>query len=307
VIKEMAMRKGSSTLNYQFGDHLGSTALTTNSSGLKVAEIRYNPWGTERYTYGTTPTTYHFTGQRLESYINLYWYGSRWYDAALGRFTQADSIVPIQSSNDNGVKKLQLSLIVDYNENDLLNQLYRNQLEEDTKYPDNKPSTKSVNHKSMDINPLETEDETDKNKIGIPTDFNELSNIGRIQVTTSEHDKNKTSLYVDQAISTQPIIYTMNLDRYAYVSNCPTKYTDPSGHCNIAIAIAGGLLMIGGGLVGAGGTVVLFTGIGALGAGQIEGLGGIAVGGIMGFTGLGIAGLGGYLIYKSDCIPDVSP
>jgi hypothetical protein len=66
---------------------LGNTAITTNSIGGKVGEIRYYPWGTERYTSGTTPTTYHFTGQRLEDYIKLYWYGSRWYDTA-GRFVQ---------------------------------------------------------------------------------------------------------------------------------------------------------------------------------------------------------------------------
>jgi RHS repeat-associated protein len=90
----VAMRTGSSTLNYLLGDHLGSTAITTDSSGGKVAEIRYYPWGTERYTYGTTPTTYHFTGQRLESGIGLYYYGARWYDPAAGRFIQADTIIP---------------------------------------------------------------------------------------------------------------------------------------------------------------------------------------------------------------------
>ncbi len=58
------------------------------------AEIRYNPWGTERYVYGTTPTTYHFTGQRLESSLGLYYYGARWYDPTAGRFVQPDSIVP---------------------------------------------------------------------------------------------------------------------------------------------------------------------------------------------------------------------
>jgi hypothetical protein len=81
----VAMRTGINpgTLNYLFGDHLGSTSITTNSSGSKTAEIRYYPWGTERYTYLTTPTTYHFTGQRLEDYIKLYWYGSRWYDPYL--------------------------------------------------------------------------------------------------------------------------------------------------------------------------------------------------------------------------------
>ncbi|NLS79687.1 MAG: RHS repeat-associated core domain-containing protein, partial [Chloroflexi bacterium] len=56
--------------------------------------MRYKAYGASRYTYGTTPTTYHFTGQREESTIGLYYYGARWYDPALGRFVQADSIVP---------------------------------------------------------------------------------------------------------------------------------------------------------------------------------------------------------------------
>jgi RHS repeat-associated protein len=68
--------------------------ITACSSGMLSAEIRYYAWGTERYASGTTPTTYHFTGQRLESALGLYYYGARWYDAALGRFIQADTIVP---------------------------------------------------------------------------------------------------------------------------------------------------------------------------------------------------------------------
>ena len=96
------MRTGPSTLNYLLGDHLGSQAITTNSSGVKSAVIRYMPWGTERYNSGTTltafgastPTTYKFTGQRYESLIGLYFYNSRWYDPSAGRFLQADSVVP---------------------------------------------------------------------------------------------------------------------------------------------------------------------------------------------------------------------
>ena len=60
------MRTGSSTLNFLLGDHLGSTSITTtNSSGSKTAELRYLPWGGTRYTYGSTPTTCRYTGQRL--------------------------------------------------------------------------------------------------------------------------------------------------------------------------------------------------------------------------------------------------
>ena len=93
----VAMRTGTpGTVNYLLGDHLGSTAITTDSSGLKSAEVRYYPWGTERYTSGTTQTTYKFTGQRYESGIGLYYYGARWYDSAAGRFIQADTMIPQQ-------------------------------------------------------------------------------------------------------------------------------------------------------------------------------------------------------------------
>ena len=90
----VAMRTGPTTIEYLLSDHLGSQAITANSSGVMSAEIRYFPWGTERYTSGTTPTTYHFTGQRLESMIGLYFYNSRWYDPEAGRFVQADTMIP---------------------------------------------------------------------------------------------------------------------------------------------------------------------------------------------------------------------
>jgi hypothetical protein len=62
----IAMRTGSTTLNY-LGDHLGSTSITADSAGARVAELMYKPWGENRYTYLTTPTTFRFTGQRQES------------------------------------------------------------------------------------------------------------------------------------------------------------------------------------------------------------------------------------------------
>jgi hypothetical protein len=45
-------------------DHLRSTSVTANSSGTKTAEVRYKPWGEDRYTSGTTLTTMKYTGQR---------------------------------------------------------------------------------------------------------------------------------------------------------------------------------------------------------------------------------------------------
>jgi len=79
---------------FLLGDHLGSTSVTANASGAKVAELRYKAFGETRYEWGSTPTTYRYTGQRQEAALGLYYYGARWYDPALGRFIQADTIVP---------------------------------------------------------------------------------------------------------------------------------------------------------------------------------------------------------------------
>jgi len=83
-----------STVYYLLTDHLGSTAITANSSGNRVAELRYKAWGETRYADGTTPTTFRFTGQREDATIGLYFYNARYYDPALGRFIAPDTIVP---------------------------------------------------------------------------------------------------------------------------------------------------------------------------------------------------------------------
>ena len=88
------MRKGG-TLSYLLSDHLGSTSITTNSAGALGSELRYKPWGETRYSNGTTPTKYTYTGQYSNvSDFGLMFYNARWYDPSIGRFAQADSIVP---------------------------------------------------------------------------------------------------------------------------------------------------------------------------------------------------------------------
>ncbi|MEM7345826.1 MAG: hypothetical protein AAF485_16410 [Chloroflexota bacterium] len=64
------MRQGGEVY-YLGGDHLGSTSLTTDSSGGLVSQVRYLPYGQERWTGGTSPTDFGFTSQRNDSYIIL--------------------------------------------------------------------------------------------------------------------------------------------------------------------------------------------------------------------------------------------
>jgi len=91
--QRVAMREGG-TLYFLLADHLGSQAVTAEADGDEFAEVRYKAWGEDRYTSGATPTSFRYTGQRAESLLGLYYYGARWYDPALGRFAQADTIVP---------------------------------------------------------------------------------------------------------------------------------------------------------------------------------------------------------------------
>jgi RHS repeat-associated protein len=92
--QRVAVRRGS-TLSLLFGDHLGSTAYTADPiTGRRWTSLRYKAWGEQRYAEGLAPTEFHFTGQREEDYIKLYWIGSRWYDPELGRWTLPDVIVP---------------------------------------------------------------------------------------------------------------------------------------------------------------------------------------------------------------------
>jgi len=92
--QRVAMNKGG-TVTYLFGDHLGSTSKTytrNSDNTITTTEQRYFPWGGTRYGSGTAPTAFQYTGQRNDSAIGLYYYGARYYDPALARFIQADTI-----------------------------------------------------------------------------------------------------------------------------------------------------------------------------------------------------------------------
>lgn len=59
-----------------------------------TAEMRYHPFGTERFSSGTVSTQRQYTGQIHDLETGLYFYNARYYDPAIGHFVQADTIVP---------------------------------------------------------------------------------------------------------------------------------------------------------------------------------------------------------------------
>jgi RHS repeat-associated protein len=93
-----AMRVGA-VLSYLLSDHLNSTNLTLNDSGQVVAELRYKAFGEIRFANGPTPTDHRYTSQRQQADLGLYYYGARWYDPYLGRFAQADTMIPSAGSS----------------------------------------------------------------------------------------------------------------------------------------------------------------------------------------------------------------
>ena len=89
--QSIAMRKDG-TLYYLLPDFLGNNAVVLKSDGSVQSTQLFAPFGAIRYSDGTLPTTYSFTGQRLDSQTGLLYYNFRYYDPLSGRFTRADTI-----------------------------------------------------------------------------------------------------------------------------------------------------------------------------------------------------------------------
>ena len=78
-------------------DHLGSVAILTKySDGYTYGNSRayYYPFGAYRVEPGGGMTDRRFTGQRENMDWGLYYYNARYYVPGLGRFANADTIVP---------------------------------------------------------------------------------------------------------------------------------------------------------------------------------------------------------------------
>ena len=92
--RPMAFRR-SGTLHWLSSDHLGGTIRVLDSSFTALDGMRYKPYGEDRDTGSSLNTDRKFTGQTEDEAAGLYWYASRAYDPAIGRFVMPDPIVPV--------------------------------------------------------------------------------------------------------------------------------------------------------------------------------------------------------------------
>ena len=94
------------TTEYLLRDHLGSVSVITDSLGMMLQELSYDPWGQRRVAdtwqalsrlsvmnFDTSRTTRGYTGHEMVDAVGIVHMNGRIYDPRLGRFMQADPII----------------------------------------------------------------------------------------------------------------------------------------------------------------------------------------------------------------------
>ncbi|WP_083900098.1 glycohydrolase toxin TNT-related protein [Orenia marismortui] len=87
----------STDITYFHQDNLGSTRLMTNANGKVIMDQDYLPFGgdlarpNQIEVKNDSGENYKYTGQKQVVSIGLYFYGARYYDPEIGRFTREDT------------------------------------------------------------------------------------------------------------------------------------------------------------------------------------------------------------------------
>ena len=79
------------TASYVLPDGQGSVRALANSAGSITDTYRYDAYGTQTSSTGTTPNPYRYDGQRLDDGTGLYQLRARSYDPGSGRFLSRDT------------------------------------------------------------------------------------------------------------------------------------------------------------------------------------------------------------------------
>jgi RHS repeat-associated protein len=116
------------SLRYYHGDHLGTTNVTTDSTGELVEESTSYPFGHPRSEYQPHDTNepYGFTQKELDEESGLHYFEARYLVATVGRFNRADPLCLLSASSSMlytapQVGKLMTLIAYDYCNNSPLN------------------------------------------------------------------------------------------------------------------------------------------------------------------------------------------
>ena len=71
---------------------MGGNIVSTDDNQNVLVRYEYDVFGAIRNETGTSDNTRKFTGKEFDADSNLYYYGARYYDPYIGRFTQRDPI-----------------------------------------------------------------------------------------------------------------------------------------------------------------------------------------------------------------------
>ena len=104
---------------YHHVNALGSNIVLTDDNQNVLVRYEYDIFGAIRSETGTCDNTRKFTGKEFDADSNLYYYGARYYDPYIGRFTQRDPIGdggnwytythnnPLKYTDPNGLQPVQ--------------------------------------------------------------------------------------------------------------------------------------------------------------------------------------------------------
>jgi RHS repeat-associated protein len=86
---------------YYFGyDVLGSLVVALDSGGNVAGTQLYGPYGNQRYTTGSLPTSLGYAGQRADTVTGLDYDVARYYDPVVGQFLTADTVQGNEQGQD---------------------------------------------------------------------------------------------------------------------------------------------------------------------------------------------------------------
>jgi RHS repeat-associated protein len=88
---ERIAQKDNTGVTYYHPDHLQSSTVMTNSTGGKIDEMRYLPYG--QIESGGSSTKYGYNGKEQDSGTGLDYYGARYYNPQTMHFTQPDTVI----------------------------------------------------------------------------------------------------------------------------------------------------------------------------------------------------------------------